>query len=243
MNNQQGAPLYRVWGADNIAYGPFELPGLVTWIKQKRVLADSWMFIQDTGQWVKAGQVPELKMFFDARRSLPSAAGSEAAPASALASVKPDNLRRVRIFADMDLKQLESFLGYMEVVKVRKFTHLFRKGDHGDAMYFLLEGEVRALTVIDGKETILFTMGAGDSFGEIALIIQGPRSADMAANEDSVLLKLPAVAFEKIVHEAPALATPFLLAIARTITNRSLDLGRKYERSIQSARAMAEMRF
>ena len=37
--------------------------------------------------------------------------------------------------------------------------------------------------------------------------------------------------------------SPFLLAIARTITNRSLELGRKYESSIRSAHAVAEMHF
>ncbi len=35
---------YRAWGADNIAYGPVELPGLVTWVKQGKVTANTWVF-------------------------------------------------------------------------------------------------------------------------------------------------------------------------------------------------------
>ncbi|HNQ88581.1 MAG TPA: cyclic nucleotide-binding domain-containing protein [Verrucomicrobiota bacterium] len=242
MQNAQTAPQYRVWGADNIAYGPFELPMLVTWIKQKRVSAASWIFVQDEGQWVPAAQLPELKMFFDAKRGHPQAGGAAASGSDAAAVVQPENLRRIKIFAEMDGAQLESFLSYLDVVKVNKFQHLFRKGDHGDAMYFVLEGEVRAMNLIDGKETTLFTLAAGESFGEIALLIHGPRTADVVANEESLLLMLPAAAFERVIREAPALAAPFLLAIARVITNRSLDMSRKYEGAIRSSRAISAIR-
>jgi len=239
MADQQTAPLYWVWGLDRIAYGPVELPGLIAWIKQGRVKAASWVFVGEAGEWVKADQVAVVKMFFVTKTEPPGPTGAEAAHAA----LKPGNLRRIRLFADMDADQLQSLVTYMELVRVNKFSQLFRKGDHGDAMYFVLEGEVRALTLIDGKETTLFTMRPGDSFGEIALLIQGPRSADMVANENSLLLRLPAAAFEQIVREAPALATPFLLALSRVITHRSLELGRKYESSIRSARAVADLHF
>jgi hypothetical protein len=230
-----------VWGHDNIAYGPLTLPALVAWVKQHRVQATTWVFSEEDGKWQLAGQFATLKMFFGAKAQSASPGG--AATEAAETVVRPEHLRRVRIFADMDVRQLASFLGYMEPVRVRKFTPLFKKGDHGDAMYFLLEGEVRALTMIEGKETTLFTMRAGDSFGEIALLIQGPRSADVTANEDSLLMRLPATAFERIVQEAPALAAPFLLAIGRTIAHRSLEIGRKYEGSIRSARAVSDLHF
>lgn len=240
MNDRPSEPLFRVWGQDNIAYGPLTLPALVAWVKQHRVAADTWIFTDEDKTWQPARQVAPLKLFFGAKPppGQPKPEGAVGEPA-----VRPEHLHRVRVFADMDLKQLASFLGYMEPVRVRKFTPLFKRGDHGDAMYFLLEGEVRAFTMIEGKETTLFTMRVGDSFGEIALLIQGPRTSDMAANEDSLLMRLPASAFEQIVREAPALATPFLLAIARTITHRSIELGHKYEAAVSHARAAAELRF
>lgn len=243
MPNTPAIPLFWVWGVDHIAYGPFELPTLVTWIKQRKAGAESWVFVQEAGHWCRASEITELKMFFAPKGGAAPMAGSEKPPASAAGQVRPENLRRIRIFAEMETRQLESLLGYMELERVRKFTLLFHKGAPADAMYFILEGEVRAFAMIEGKETTLFTMGAGDSFGEIALLIQGPRSSDVSANEDSLLLKLPSSAFEKIIREAPALATPFLLAMARVITNRSLEMGRKYESSIRSARATAELRF
>ncbi|MHB1308404.1 MAG: cyclic nucleotide-binding domain-containing protein [Limisphaerales bacterium] len=236
MQDQQTDPSYQVWGTDNIAYGPFELPGLVTLVKQRRVTGDSWVFLRHDRKWVAAKSLAELKMFFEAK---PSAASQP----TARDTVKAENLRRIKVFAEMGHDQLESLLSYMQVVKVPKFTKLFSKGDVGDAMYSILEGEMRAALQVDGREATLFTMGSGESFGEIALLVQSTRSSDILANEESTLLKLPAEAFNKVTTEAPALATPFLLAISRMITNRALDLGRKYESAIRSARAVAEMNF
>lgn len=45
------------------------------------------------------------------------------------------------------------------------------------------------------------------------------------ANEDSKLLRLPAKAFALVIREAPALATPLLLAISRTLAHRARALG------------------
>jgi len=96
---------------------------------------------------------------------------------------------------------------------------------------------MRAREVRGGREVTILTLGVGETFGELALLIEGERASDIVANAPSKLLKLPARAFVQITREAPALATPFLLAISRMITNRALDLGRKYESASRSARA------
>jgi CRP-like cAMP-binding protein len=120
----------------------------------------------------------------------------------------------------------------MEVQRFKQFSTVVRKGEHGDAMYLILEGELRAFTVIRDKETTLTTMGVGDFFGEISLLDQGPRSASVAANVDSVLLRIPATSFDRLVREAPALATLFIYSLSRSIVSRVRILTRKYEDSI-----------
>ena len=87
-------------------------------------------------------------------------------------------------------------------------------------MYFVLEGELRARVMTGDRETLLSTFGPGDFFGDIALFDHGPRSADVVANVDSVVLRLSSVAFERLAKEAPALATPFLQATSRTLASR-----------------------
>jgi CRP-like cAMP-binding protein len=146
-------------------------------------------------------------------------------------------LQHIKLFAGLEADQLQCFAGYLETIKVPQFGNLVRKGQHGDAMYIVMDGEMRALTIIEGKESILATMGPGDCFGEISLLDQGPRSADVVANRDSILLKLSNTGFERLVREAPALALPFVLAVSREAVQRVRHATKRYEDSIQFIRA------
>jgi CRP/FNR family cyclic AMP-dependent transcriptional regulator len=71
-----------------------------------------------------------------------------------------------------------------------------------------------------GKETILATLGPGEFFGDISLFDHGPRSADVVANADSVVLKISSSSIEQLSKSAPELATPFLRNIGQTLSAR-----------------------
>jgi hypothetical protein len=219
---------FRVWGRDNIAYGPLELPALVDWIRQGRVTRTTWIFVEQKGEWVRAGDLSEVKSL------LKSKLGPEASAATH--GITPGSLRRIRILADMDERQLASFLQYMEVIKLLPNTIACRKGEHGDAMFLVLQGEVRARVMVGGQESTLATMTVGECFGEMAVIDEGPRSADVLANTESVLLKISAGALKRLFHEAPALAAPFLLGLSKTISTRVRTMTKRYEDSILFAR-------
>lgn len=224
------AVLFRAWGLDQIAYGPVELPTLVNWVRDGRVQPDSWVFRDDRSEWVRASELSELKLFFKSRTG-PGSAGNASA-----GTVSPGSLRRIKVLAEMEEPQLASLLQYLEVLKLPPHVTLFRKGDHGDAMFMVLEGELRARVLIDGRESTLSTMLPGECFGEIAVIDEGPRSADVVANVDSLLLKISASALKRLFQEAPALVAPFLLALTKTITGRVRTLTKRYEDSIHFSR-------
>jgi hypothetical protein len=237
MENAAKISTYRVWGMDSVVYGAVDLPGLVQWIRDERVTADQWIFAEHDNRWQKAADLPELQATL---RSKPQggAAGAAAVGVGARRlGVKPEALRRMKVFAGLDERQIESFVRYMEVIQCQQFSHIVRKGEHGDAMYIVLEGELRALAMVDGKESTLATMGVGESFGEISLIDQGPRSSDVVANKDSVLLKISTAAFDQLLREAPALAVPFLLALSRSVVGRVRGLTKRYEDSVHFIRA------
>ena len=143
----------------------------------------------------------------------------------------------MKIFAKMSEEQLERFVQFMEVVPVRQWAELVKQGEMGDAMFLVLEGELRVRMMIGGKETTLATLVIGEFFGEISLFDQGPRSADVVANNDSTLLKIAAGSVEKLLAEAPELAAPFLFAIINTMTARIRADNKRYGDSVQFARA------
>ena len=215
MEPSENANEFFIWGIDDSPYGPVELPVLIDWIKDERVLADTWVFARPDGNWRRAVEIPELQPHFNQEIRLNSPAVSPSA-----SGLKPGSLRRIKILSQLNDAQLDRLAEFMEVHKVPQWMAVVKQGDAGNGMYFILQGELRARVMVGDKETILATFGPGDFFGDMSLFDQGPRSADVIANADSIVLKMSNVAFDRLTREAPALATPFLQATARTLAAR-----------------------
>jgi cAMP-binding proteins - catabolite gene activator and regulatory subunit of cAMP-dependent protein kinases len=224
--------VFIVWGIDQIAYGPVELPTLVSWVKDERVTADTWVYAGKSGAWQKASSVPELQMFF---RSKSGADSNKSA--HAVNGIDIRALRRVKILANMNDDQLEKFCQFMVVEDVPQFGVIVKQGDRGDTMYLILQGELRVRINTGGSETVLATLSVGEFFGDISLFDQGPRSADVVANTDSVLVKITAEAFQEFAKASPEMATPFLLSVGKTLTARIRADNKRYGDSVRFARA------
>jgi CRP-like cAMP-binding protein len=83
---------------------------------------------------------------------------------------------------------------------------LFRRGDLGTAFYVIQSGQVRISTLdLEGQEIILNTMEAGESFGELALIDQLPRTANAIATEPTTVLQLERDHFLHAIYDSPLL--------------------------------------
>jgi len=224
---------YKIWASDDVVYGPVDMPTLVEWIKDERVLAETWVFNCHENKWALASQMAELRPVL--RAVLPGSLPAAAAPL--IAGIRPGALRRVKILGEMNDQQLGRFAQFMEVEQARQFHTIVKQGDPGDAMYLILEGELRVRQMIGGKETVLVTLMAGEFFGDISLFDHGPRSADVVANNPSVLLKVSATNFQRLTQEAPELATPFLVAVCKTLTARIRADNKRLRDSINVARA------
>ncbi len=239
MSSHNDGTGYRIWAVDNVVYGPVELPVLVGWVKDERVTPDTWIHSHDTDQWVKASKVPELSMFFAKRSGNNSEGGAVSDLRPNIGGLKPSSLRRMKIFAGMSDADLEKFLEFIEIQTVLPWTTIVKQGSPGDAMFLILEGEVRVRLLIAGKETILATLPQGEFFGEISLFDHGTRSADVISNKDTILLKISAFTFQRLVTEAPNLASPFLFAIGKTLTARIRADNKRFQDSINMARNVA----
>jgi CRP-like cAMP-binding protein len=231
MPSDDSAIGYIIWGMDHAPYGPVELPTLVSWIKDERVTADTWIFVERGDCWEKASHVPELQMFFHGcHPASGSQPGMDVNPAAS--ALNPTALRHVKILSCLDDEQLRRFLELMEKYETPAGTQIARHGEPGCAMFLLLEGELRVRTIQDGHETVITTLTAGGFFGEISLFDQGPRPADVVANRDSTILKISAADLEKLCYEKPDLAAPFLLAIAKSLASRIRTDNKRYRDSV-----------
>ncbi|MBU6402781.1 MAG: cyclic nucleotide-binding domain-containing protein [Verrucomicrobia bacterium] len=233
---------YQIWATDNVIYGPVELPTLVNWVQEERVLAGTWVYSGSRDAWQRAAELEELDFLFRQKgQTGPPTAPVLASRGEAPVWIKPAMLRRIKVFANMNDAQLERLLQFMEVAPARQWALVVKQGDPGDAMFLVLDGEVRVRLLIAGKETTLTTLGPGEFFGEFALFDHGPRSADVVANKDALLLKVSAAAVQKLANAAPDLAAPFLLSICRTLTARIRADNKRFQDSVRVARAAEEL--
>ena len=231
MDTNTAKSAYRIWGSDDVLYGPVDLTGLAEWVKDERVTLETWVFVEEQKNWVRAMDMPQLNLFFGSNLK----GKPEALSRARELGVTPEALRRIKILAQMDVSQLERFIEFIDVMTVDFSGVVVTKGSPGDAMYLVLDGELRVRLIVSGKETLLATLSSGDFFGEMALLDQGPRSADVVANEQSMLLKISARAFERMKTEAPDVALPFLLNISRSVATRMRLLTNRYADSVHGA--------
>ena len=232
----QGEPtetVYFIWGIDESSYGPVDLGTLVNWIKDERVLPDTWVFARGAGSWRPAGEIPEIKIFFSRNTTTTATSGT------AQSGMTPGALRRIKILAELSDLQLAHLSDYLEKQRVAQWSVVVQQGAKGDALFFILEGELRARVLAGERETILCQFGPGEMFGDMALFDHGPRSADVVANVDSTVVKLSAVQFARLTKEAPALAAPFLQATVKTLAARIRADNKRLDRVTQQFRTGA----
>lgn len=236
MDKAEQATGFKILGTDDVLYGPVELPTLVDWVRDQRVTAVTWVYSEAGDAWRKASQVPELQMFFRAKTGA-RAASSAAAGQPAASELQVGALRRVKIFAELGDEQIAALLQYIQMLPIRQWAEIVKQGDPGDSMFLILDGEVRVRLMINGKESILATLGVGEFFGEISLFDDGPRSADIIANRDGMLLKVKVDDFRNLASKHPDVAAPLLMAIGRTLTARIRADNKRYRDSISFSRA------
>jgi CRP-like cAMP-binding protein len=116
------------------------------------------------------------------------------------------SLRALPLFAKLSDKQLERVASAMKERVVPEGEDLFAEGQGGAGFFVIEAGEAQ---VIQGGSEIR-TLGPGDSFGEMALIDSGPRSATIRASSELRCRGLTAWQFRPIGEANPEIAWALL---------------------------------
>ena len=82
----------------------------------------------------------------------------------------------------------------------KKGDVLFREGEPGKEMYVIQAGKVNITKTVRDTEKILATLGAGEFFGEMALLNNKPRSAGAVMADDGKLLVIDPKTFEAMIR-------------------------------------------
>jgi len=111
-------------------------------------------------------------------------------------------IKQLLPFANLPVNDLEWLAEQVNEIEVPAGQTLFKEGDIGSNAYLIEEGAVDILheDQATGIEKIVTTLHAPNMFGEAAILLDTPRNATAIAKEDSTLLLINSVHFEKL-HE------------------------------------------
>jgi len=126
-------------------------------------------------------------------------------------------LRNVPIFAELTESDLEVLSRLATRRRYPKDGVVFFENEEGSSFFMIVHGRIK-VTILgdDGREIILTVLGAGDFFGEMALLDNEPRSATAIAVEDCELLCLNRADFQSVVSANPRV----MQALIKVLTTR-----------------------
>ena len=130
-----------------------------------------------------------------------------------------DFLKRVSMFEDLDQKSLEAIANAAVEQRYEPGQDIVRQGDTGVGAFIIRSGKVDVIQDRGGKETKLSTLGAGEVFGEMALLDEFPRSATVRAVEPTTALGIQRWHFRGILESHPQIALALLPMLTRRIRN------------------------
>ncbi len=229
MKGTSSEESYRVWACDNQVYGPIPLPVLVDWVEDGRVLRNTWVYLDHTKQWRPAGTVEAVQPYFP-----PGEATAYLQRQASEGGINPEELRQFAVLSSLSSHDLAQLVLLGELREHGPGEMILRKGDPGDALFFVLGGTVRARLLVGGDDKTLMRIPAGEFLGEMAMFTQSLRSADVVAETPTRLLRFTAEAFRQLIKDNPAAAAPMLFAIARTMANRILADNQRFQQEVAS---------
>ncbi len=141
---------------------------------------------------------------------------------------------RVPLFEDLKATEIAEVAKLLQAQNVRKGGIIAARGDVADRMFFIADGEVEIKLP---HETVY--LGEGSFFGELALINQTRRTANITAYSDCQLLVLEAGALHELMDRDEALAKKVIdEARERALAGKKV-LGELAEEELQQAGVFA----
>jgi CRP/FNR family transcriptional regulator, cyclic AMP receptor protein len=125
-----------------------------------------------------------------------------------------ETLRRVPLFEGIPEKHLKSLTNWTTTRTYPASGTIVREGQLGLGLYCIQSGSVRVTKSTPSGERELRIMGPGESFGELALLDDQPRSATVTAVEETTAVLLDKSQFNAEMRGHPEMAIPMLQTIA-----------------------------
>lgn len=128
----------------------------------------------------------------------------------------------------------QALFAHAQPVHLRAGEALIRRGEGGQALYFVISGALEVTAGSQRSESLglLWRETPGSVIGEVSLFDGRPRSASVWATEPAELLRLDLAALQAFTAQHPRLGCDLLFALGRVLAGR-------YRRGEERSRAVA----
>ena len=129
--------------------------------------------------------------------------------------MKAELLKRVPLFRGLSDVELGALAELMQVRKFPRDCMVIWAEDKGDTLFVMHTGRVKvSVNAADGREVILSVLGPGEFFGDMSLLDDRPRSANVITLEGSEVLAIRRSDFLQALEQYPSIAVHLMVSLA-----------------------------
>jgi len=134
-------------------------------------------------------------------------------------------LEQVELFQGLEPQELEALAGSSTSRAFPKNTVVIHENDPADSLFIIESGKVKVYcSDKNGKEFIMNTQGAGDYFGELALLDDSTRSASVRTVEKSSFCIIYKEDFNRVLDEHPNISRKLIRNLANRVRKLTADV-------------------
>lgn len=139
-------------------------------------------------------------------------------------------LKRIPLFANLEPARLKLMAFASERMTFKPDQALCREGDPGDAAYIIVDGKADILKdTVDGPVKVA-EVGRNAIIGEIAILIDVPRTASVVATDELTALKITTDLFYRLLADFPEMGVEIMRVLARRLEETTDKLGEVEDR-------------
>ncbi len=132
-------------------------------------------------------------------------------------------LRRIPLFANVEPAKLKLMCFASERITYKSGQSLCEQGDIGDAAFIILEGTADVIVTRDAP-MVVAQVGKDDIVGEIAILVDIPRTATITATGDLTALKITKDLFFRMITDFPEMGVEIMRVLAQRLEQTTAQL-------------------
>lgn len=173
---------------------------------------------------LKSGRIAETS---DGESAVPTAPVEETEEKAGEAlSSEARSLQELPLFANLDATKLKFLAFTSERLTYNPGEILMQQGDDGEDAYVILDGAAEVVIETEGKEQVLFELGANKLVGELALLCDSKRTATVRARKTTTALRLNRDVFSEMARQDPHFSFEMTRDLGRRLILTTSELNR-----------------